>query len=134
VRLPSPVEVTNFQELRTIDRAAGTTITWKADGYREADTMMVQLQGRKAAAGDSAASPALSLDCRVAAIEGQVAIEPQLLQEFEASAPGLPAMLSLSVNGPPEDESRFTVELSTGETIPGVVNYGLAEYFTIELQ
>ena len=132
VRLPSPVDVTNFQQLRTVDRAAGMTITWKADGYNEADTMVVQFQGRQAAAGDS--SPVLSLECRVAAIDGQVTIEPQLLQEFDSSQPGLPAMLSLSINGPPEDESRFTVELSTGETIPGVVSYGLAESFTIELQ
>jgi uncharacterized protein (TIGR03437 family) len=134
VRLPRPVDVTNFQQLRTVDRAAGMSITWKADGYTEADTMLVQFQGGLAAAGESTASNALSIECRVAALEGHVTIEPQLLQEFDASQPGLPAMLSLSVNGPPEDESRFTVELSTGEAIPGVVSYGLAESFPVDLQ
>lgn len=134
VRLPPLVEVTNFHELRTVERSAGITVIWKADGYRASDTMLLQLLGIQRAANEpESTSRALLLDCNVPALAGQVTIEPELLQEFETSTPGLPMLLTLSVNGPLDEESRFTFELTTGEVIPGTVNYGLTESFPIEL-
>jgi hypothetical protein len=129
------MEVTNFHELRTIDRTTGATVTWKAEGFRASDTVLLQIQGRSRAAGDSVSNRrTLLIECSVPALAGQVTIEPELLQEFEASAPEIPTLLTLSINGPPDAESHFAIELTTGERIPGLVNYGLSESFPIELQ
>jgi hypothetical protein len=96
--------------------------------------MLVQIVGRPNDPGESESpAPALTLDCRVPALAGSLALEPELLLEFAASEPGLFLHLSLNVIAPPDDESRFTVELTSGETFPGVANSGVSASFPIEL-
>jgi hypothetical protein len=134
LNMPPAVELTNYSELTTIERAAGVTVTWAPEGYRESDTMMVQLTGRPNDADESESATTLRLDCRVPALAGSLALEPEWLLEFAASEPGLFLHLSLNVIAPPDEESRFTVELTSGETFPGVANSGVSASFPIELQ
>lgn len=134
VLLPPLVEVTNFEQVRTVERSAGMTILWDAQGYRTSDTMMIQILGRQPAVEEGEAPAPLSVECNVPALDGQITIEPAQLEPFEPTGPDAPTLLSLTIHGPPREESLFTTELTSGEVIPGLISYGWGESFAIELQ
>jgi uncharacterized protein (TIGR03437 family) len=134
VSLPPPVEVTNYGQLKTIEHGAGVTVTWNPEGYRESDTVFLQIQGTPSATESGAPSRPLLIECNVPARAGQVAVPTELLQGFESSGLSTAARLTLSLNGPQGATSRFKVKLTTGEVIPGFSSYSLSGYFPITFE
>ncbi|MCP4250772.1 MAG: hypothetical protein GY778_27355 [bacterium] len=137
IRLPPPIEVTNFADLQTIDRTSDVTVTWNPIGYWPSDVIDIQLSGNESVTtGNSTTTGSLSVSCRVPAPDGHLTIPSTMLRDFDPAEPtAFPhPSLSLYVSGPPSEQSRFWVHLTNGESLPGRISHGSWEWIPVTIR
>jgi uncharacterized protein (TIGR03437 family) len=125
VPIGATLEVTNYDEARTVDRRTDLTVRWRAEGL-PADTRVSLWLG-----GDRS-----SVICQARGQDGAITIPRDVLSGLTPVSANstVPATLSLSAGPPADQPMLFPVKRAGGETIPLVFTQGSGVFFSVTIR
>lgn len=138
--LPPPLEVANFESLKTIDRAEDFIVRWSPQGNTDAEAVEVRITGRELeSSGEGASDTLRTVSCRSPAAAGELTVPSELLREYDSSWASTspvptPPMLGLSLMPRPGAVALFSVSLVNGETVPSIIRCYSGAFFAVSFR
>jgi len=110
--IPSPIQITNYDQAKTIDHTKDLTITWDPTTYSDADFVNVQLYGQLPSQWCQGPRPVF---CRVPAADGTSTIPAAMLNSFQPAT----GSLSLSIERKPRHRGNVHSRTERWHLDPG---------------
>lgn len=130
-QLPPQIQWTNRESLTTFGRDADLSVTWNPQGYSTADIMSVALttlSSLVSSLADILLGSGTGISCTVPAQSGQIIVPAGLLQQLSTG----PATLRLSLT--PQQSTLFSIPLTAGTTVPGLLSYFFSDSLSVTIQ
>ena len=123
INLPPPIQVTNYEQLMSIDGKQALTVTWDPNGYSADDIVTVWLNRSR------------GLACTAPAQAGQVTIPQELMVELDAAAPSQSdsANMEISLSRRGGKVDIFEIALINGASVPSLFSYYSTESFPVSV-
>jgi uncharacterized protein (TIGR03437 family) len=124
INLPPPIQVTNYEQLISVDGQRAQTVTWDPSGYSADDVVTVRLNRSR------------SLACVAPAQAGQVSIPRELMMELDAAAPSQndSANMEISLTRRGGKVDIFRIALINGASVPSLFSYESTESFPVSIR
>ena len=123
LNLPSPIQVTKFEQLYTADINKDITLSWDAKGYLPDDSLKLRWDvSFTDAQGNYGTGGAV---CRVSAADGKLTIPAMIPASTSPSRQN--SSVAVVVERRPGAFKSFSIQLKDGTSAPGVIRYHSAE-------
>jgi hypothetical protein len=125
--LPPPIKWTNRDAFALVDRSAGFTVAWDAQGYGPTEFVTAQILSFPPPHTTLPTGLSAGVSCRVPAQTGKLVFTPDWLQKIVPTLPGFESSVWLDVSSNTARPRMFTVALKDGSLAPVIVTSSLSD-------